>query len=521
MNKKINNKYNYIWDYLIPENNDRGEKLTHIIEPYLKKNETVLDLVCGFSPLTTLLTKKYKCRVIGFDINKKTIDYCRKKYDKKLTSFIVATDENFQTDENIQVHMHLGISPSNNPLEPKDDAGSSTKIILQKRPRLIIIEAATYYSEQGMDKLASNIASLGIYQLVITSNYKISFNSKSVNLHFKTALQRKVAIFVKKEDVELCSLSDSNLINLLYKTFPSSQAESIPDLNIGFGYLYYSLARILRPKNVLAMGSAKGFSPICLALGIKDNHNNGKLHFVDAGYSDTEDGLSKGMGGVGFWKQKDKVAKQFKQFGVDRIITPYIMTTAEYYGLYKKNGFPLIDLLYIDADHSYDGFKHDFEYFSKVISPTGIIIFHDALAEKGINGFDFGIKDYYENNLIKNNEFSVFRIPVWPGLGLAQRINNNSIMLEATRLARLNLTIKNIESAKAFQLWQKYCVIRDNLLKRIRRLDNPNNDRLPKISLGENPESAEEILRKIQGSKFYKFWQKYCSIRDTLLLQKR
>jgi predicted O-methyltransferase YrrM len=41
-------------------------------------------------------------------------------------------------------------------------------------------------------------------------------------------------------------------------------------------------------------------------------------------------------------------------------------------------GRPL-DLLFIDGDHSYDGVKKDFEMFSPLVPPTGIIGFHDIV----------------------------------------------------------------------------------------------------------------------------------------------
>jgi predicted O-methyltransferase YrrM len=36
-----------------------------------------------------------------------------------------------------------------------------------------------------------------------------------------------------------------------------------------------------------------------------------------------------------------------------------------------------IDFLFIDGDHSYDGVKRDFEMYSPLVKPTGLIAFHD------------------------------------------------------------------------------------------------------------------------------------------------
>ena len=37
-----------------------------------------------------------------------------------------------------------------------------------------------------------------------------------------------------------------------------------------------------------------------------------------------------------------------------------------------------MDFLFIDGDHSYEGVKIDFELYSNLLSPTGIIMLHDT-----------------------------------------------------------------------------------------------------------------------------------------------
>lgn len=42
-----------------------------------------------------------------------------------------------------------------------------------------------------------------------------------------------------------------------------------------------------------------------------------------------------------------------------------------------KEFCPQYDLIFIDGDHSYNGVKRDFELYQKLLSPRGVIIFHD------------------------------------------------------------------------------------------------------------------------------------------------
>jgi predicted O-methyltransferase YrrM len=42
-----------------------------------------------------------------------------------------------------------------------------------------------------------------------------------------------------------------------------------------------------------------------------------------------------------------------------------------------------IDYLFIDGDHTYEGAKQDFETYSKMVRPGGLIAFHDIVIHKG------------------------------------------------------------------------------------------------------------------------------------------
>jgi hypothetical protein len=56
-----------------------------------------------------------------------------------------------------------------------------------------------------------------------------------------------------------------------------------------------------------------------------------------------------------------------------------LKTTTEkaYYEYFIKRDMK-IDMLWIDADHTYEGIKKDFDLYSKIISDKGIIIIHDT-----------------------------------------------------------------------------------------------------------------------------------------------
>ena len=45
----------------------------------------------------------------------------------------------------------------------------------------------------------------------------------------------------------------------------------------------------------------------------------------------------------------------------------------------KQLGDDKLDFLFIDGDHSYEGVKQDFEFYSPFVAPGGIVAFHDIV----------------------------------------------------------------------------------------------------------------------------------------------
>ena len=48
-------------------------------------------------------------------------------------------------------------------------------------------------------------------------------------------------------------------------------AQRRDDLNLGLGWLYYALGRMLRPARAVVIGSYRGFAPLVLARALSDN----------------------------------------------------------------------------------------------------------------------------------------------------------------------------------------------------------------------------------------------------------
>jgi len=77
-----------------------------------------------------------------------------------------------------------------------------------------------------------------------------------------------------------------------------------------------------------------------------------------------------------------------------------------------------LDLLFIDGDHSYEGVKADFNLYSGLVRPDGLIVFHDIAKHSATSGCDVDkfwaeIHDRYPSQEIIED-----RAQGWAGIGV-------------------------------------------------------------------------------------------------------
>jgi hypothetical protein len=178
-------------------------------------------------------------------------------------------------------------------------------------------------------------------------------------------------------DAEGFCLSPDLIRSILSHAKPLGHHEAPENLNLGFGYLYYALTRMLRPKHVLVIGSSFGFSVVCFALGLRDNAK-GQLSFVDPSYSVLTDGPFKTVGGTAQWDDPDKVARHFARFGVERLLTHYRLRSSEFFARYAELALPDIGLAFIDGSHAYNDVKHDFLSAVRHARKNTYLLLHDT-----------------------------------------------------------------------------------------------------------------------------------------------
>jgi predicted O-methyltransferase YrrM len=146
-------------------------------------------------------------------------------------------------------------------------------------------------------------------------------------------------------------------------------AESF-DFKSGLGdsaWVLYGLARSLRPKVCVEIGSARGKSACAVGLALR-RIGGGKLYAIDP-HSTTD------------WNDTDSVdtltimKAHLEKAGV----TDYVEIIRKTSGEAAKGWDKKIDLIFIDGDHSYEGVKADWDLFLPHLSEFAVVVFHDTI----------------------------------------------------------------------------------------------------------------------------------------------
>lgn len=149
------------------------------------------------------------------------------------------------------------------------------------------------------------------------------------------------------------------------------------EFSLGDGLLVYSAIHYLRAKVCVCLGSGGGFIPRIMTQARFDLYdskifegdrdinwgNIGSTYLVDA---------DNGVGGFTDWTDENSYYR--KHFDPRLLLT----TTEEaFYNFFIKEDIK-IDYLHIDAGHTYEDVKNDFELYSQILQPHGVVSIHDT-----------------------------------------------------------------------------------------------------------------------------------------------
>jgi predicted O-methyltransferase YrrM len=141
------------------------------------------------------------------------------------------------------------------------------------------------------------------------------------------------------------------------------------DLNLGLGWIYYALGRIIRPARAVVIGSLRGFVPSVVAKSLLDNAEGGEVLFIDPSYAND------------FWADAAKVEAHFRQLGTPNI-RHHRQTTQEFMAAPAYRELADIGLLMIDGLHTAEQARLDYLAFLDKLAPNAVVLFHDSVRQK-------------------------------------------------------------------------------------------------------------------------------------------
>lgn len=147
--------------------------------------------------------------------------------------------------------------------------------------------------------------------------------------------------------------------------------------HLGDGLVVYSIIQMMRAKVCVCIGSGSGYIPRLMTQARLDLHKqkifdgNSDYNWGDIGVTYLVDACN----GVGGPTDVEEESSFFRSNFYPRLIKS--TSVDAYYDFFVRQDIK-IDFLFIDGDHSYEGVKSDFELYSKILTPNGIIMLHDT-----------------------------------------------------------------------------------------------------------------------------------------------
>ena len=182
--------------------------------------------------------------------------------------------------------------------------------------------------------------------------------------------------------------------------------------NLERGILLYGLISKYKPKNVLEIGRAEGFSTLCMAWSMSDNDIDGTIHTIDPKPFDTP------IERINTWNKTEKqetVILSTKELWNKVAKREWINKIKVFTGLsgeiLKKTSkdLPHMDMGFIDGHHAYNAVRHDFHAFLRIASKDFHLLFddYDIDGEVGVSrAINEEVSPYFDMTLINNPEES-------------------------------------------------------------------------------------------------------------------
>jgi len=186
--------------------------------------------------------------------------------------------------------------------------------------------------------------------------------------------------------------------------------DPLADNSVNFerGILLYALVTKYKFKNILEIGTAEGYSTLCMAWAMTDCGINGKIFTIDPKPFDVPTKR------ISLWdkKQNNKVVTLstkdlWNKFAKKEWVNKIQVLTGTSGEILKKMSkqLPPMDFEFIDGHHAYNAVLHDFYASLQVASKNFYILFDDYFKNSDVaKVIDEKILPNFDATIIKTNE---------------------------------------------------------------------------------------------------------------------
>lgn len=173
------------------------------------------------------------------------------------------------------------------------------------------------------------------------------------------------------------------------------------DLNLGLGWIYYALGRVIRPRHAVVIGSWRGFVPAVIGKALIDNgaapEAAGTVTFIDPSLADD------------FWTDPARVETHFSELGAPNV-SHHRHTTQTFIASPAYAALSDIGLLMIDGWHTAEQALFDYLAFVDKLTADACVLVHDSVVER--DSSFYGDAHTYRHTVTR----FVSRLATTPGL---------------------------------------------------------------------------------------------------------
>lgn len=219
------------------------------------------------------------------------------------------------------------------------------------------------------------------------------------------------------------------------------------NLYLGAGLLYYSLAYAFQCRTIVVLGSGGGFVPRLLRQAQRDVERSRVVKGGQRGSVDTfqliliDAHLPSAGWGATFYAENDQTVMR-REFADIRYI---FETTDEAFHLLKAEGIE-IDYLHVDADHSFKQSLKDFINYVSLLSPRGVVSFHDT-CRNATRHCETGVPETLTEIQKNSNAYGLqFLDAHYLYRGIALAIQKDAPAIESPKADRYNFCRNNVKN---------------------------------------------------------------------------